>query len=255
MAAIVRERSGFLQHLPSLLSLADRGFVVVEGSLRASMDFTYLMSLKRPQPEMPLSGDVLQAMVSLIALEARFAGTSNVQMSGAALATVMPEAAAAADASAASADGNVTADSSMPTDSYSLTLMGISKYAISCLTNASSSARDAEHLIEKCGPALMAPEVLRRIVCRPECSASSTRRVHLQFLQILAEFRGAPGIASPPMVVLRRNAGNEALDFILAGIREKLLAPAASAAGVGASAEFSRDGCRHRSRHWQAGRP
>ena len=209
MVALVCERSGFLQHLPDLLSLAGRGFIVVEEAIRASVHLTSLFMMVQPEgpaaAALRLPGAALQAMVQLIA-------------SGA------PEAAAAP------ADGATS-------DTYSLTLIGIADNAITCLLKSCIVGGGLEHVIAACGLRLQEPEVLRRLVRLPEGPLPTQAiAARVGFLVYLAKGAEGGSSASPQLVALRRSAGEDALEFCLAGVRNKL-APEPVVAAGGSRAE------------------
>ena len=243
MAATVCEQTGFLQHLPGLLSLPGRGFVVVEGALLAAVDLTYLLP---PQPEgrvataLRLLGAALQAMVRLLALEARFAGFSKRQAIAAAPAGAPEAAAASADGIAATAAA-AAGEPSLPAGSYSLTLLGIADSAIRCLHNSHMSG-DRMQAIAQCGPGLQEPELLRRIACRserPPPGDSAHERLCLLWSMTSPKNDG-DFIASPILVALRRGAGDEVVEFCLAGIRQKLAREPAAAGGASAETRAQR---------------
>ena len=257
---VVEDKSEFLQHLPGLLRLAERGFLVVEGALISSVNFTVILSdsqrprapgvaTPRPNAEgraaaaLRLPGAALQALAERVALEARFAGASQGRAAAVAPAGAPEAAAAAPDAVPAS---------SIPPDSHSAKLHSFVSNAITCLLNSCMIAGGVEHVTAQCGPGLLSPEVLRRLVSvseGPPNLASHQVAGRLQLEVVLARSRanlllslthgaeaGFATQAPPLLVALRRGAGDEALDFALVGIRNALAPEPATAAG-GASAE------------------
>ena len=181
MAVLAFEQTNFLQHLPGLLNLDKRGILVVESALRVSVNLTAVPTLAPEGPAaaaLRLPRAAFQALVHLLALEARCAGTLGGPRAAATAAAAAPGhagapvAAVAATAAASSSVGgaaNSASDSESDSRAYSLT--PLADRAIKCLM--SSCMLDTEQVIAQCAPAVqdsteMLYLVLRRIACRPE---------------------------------------------------------------------------------------
>ena len=168
-----------------------------------------------------MPGAAFQAMVELIAMEARFAGAS-VQTAASA-----PRSAAAAASAGGRGGGAVSA---AVDNSYSFTLLGLADNAMLCLHDWCT--KDGEPVIAQSGPGLLRPELLRRIACHPECPSPGDAVTVVSRLSILHSL-ATLGTDELPlrMVALRHGAGDEMLEFCLAGIRHKLAPEPAAAAG------------------------